>query len=368
MKLPDHLSYSSITQADACLAWYKAERIDEAVETPSMPREVGKLVHSMIELHLSALANGETEDEATYQALLRADTTRNYEASKAMFYAWRKRFAVLSETLVAVEEYMERELPGVPKIIGYPDVVYLDEATLVARDEKTGWGSDVNDDYAFQGDLMAWMLKGQYPTRTVASEVEFVRPGIVKRREFDDYAAVTVEQRVRRVWAKLHKAFTTSIWPATPGKHCGFCPIAPSCAKASLAAYQGDVVLDDAGAAQALVDLARLEAAAKRIKSALKDRVDASEAPIESNGLRAGFVQSETLGVKDVKAFVERVGAEKALPMLTVNGRAKGFAAIKKDAKFADLFGVTKTSNTFKISGSLEGDGESEDSDEAEVA
>jgi hypothetical protein len=359
MNKPDHVSFSSLSQADNCLGFYKATRIDKVPEAPSKPREVGVLVHDMIAIDLDARFSGETIEDAAYAALVRAGSTANYAEAKSLYERWRSRFAIRPNDIVASESLFERELEGVPKVVGYPDVVYLDDhGIIVPRDFKSGWGGTITDDYAFQGDMMAWLIAGQWSTRPIQPEIEFIRTGEVKRLElFDGYRGAITEQRIRRVWARIEAAFDTNEWTLTPGKHCAWCPVAVSCAKGAGLAAAGGVLVSEIDAQAALVDVARLEAATKQLKGALKDFVS-SNGPVAACGIVADYEHRESVKCTDPAGLIDAVGLEKAAPALSIDARTKAGKALRGDESLASFFGPGRATNTFKISGALRDDGD----------
>jgi len=349
LALPEHLSYSSMTLFADCPRRFEARKILEIPELPSTPRDVGSLVHGMIAAYLLALAKGEDGSIAAYDAMVTSGQQQHFAAATMLFERWTTRFDVPIERVFAIEDLYTRRAPGVPvPIVAYPDLVYVDvdDATLVVRDVKTGWSAEVTPGYEFQIQLYLYCARGSWPDRSVIGELDFARSGIVKRIEYvgDD----AVELRVLALWRSLHEAYAEDRFVAAPGGHCGYCPVAVSCAESVVLAGEGMVVTNHEEAGAALELVTRLEAGVASLKSALKAFV-AQEGPIATPRASASFRASESLGIKDAAAFVYRVGIDEAQPYLTVDDRKA--TRLASDPRVSDLFGVTSRSNRFIIGG-----------------
>jgi hypothetical protein len=276
-----HISHSSLTAADECLKKFHATRIAEEkpVSMPSGPRDIGILAHAYIEAYFKGY------DDFAVVLAAQAHTAEHAEAM-AIFDGWRRRFDVSEKNWLYTEREGSCNVEDVPvPIIGYDDFVYNDAGTHVLRDFKTGWGTEVYDSYSFQGDLACLRYEYEFPSVPLASEVEFVRRGIVSPRRIWSPAlrAATID-RVKALWAKIRRAQANeehsskypvigqaaSSWPATPGKHCTFCPIIAECAKGRRAQAAGLVVADSESALAALREVALMEEAISQLKAALK--------------------------------------------------------------------------------------------------
>jgi hypothetical protein len=156
-------------------------------------------------------------------------------------------------------------------IIGYDDFVYEDSGMHILRDFKTGWGTEVYSSYDFQGDLACLRYEREFPMVRLASEVEFVRRGIVSpRREWTDELRTATIARVQAIWSQIQTALAEGNYPATPGKHCTFCPYNTECASALRVSAAHLVVTDADSALATLREIALFEEAVKTMKDALK--------------------------------------------------------------------------------------------------
>lgn len=359
----DHLSFSAFNDGENCSRLFFEKRIvpepDRVPEMRSSPRDRGKLIHKMRQLFLHALARNESTDDVPALALQQEpQCAAEYEESVIIFTRWKERFSIPPEDLFAVERYGECTVPGVPlKIIGYDDNVYFDrlDGQNVIQDAKTGWDSTVTADYEFQLDLAALRFEAEYGDEIgLRTEIDFMRSGIVKAREWTPERKDAVQARVRAIWAKLEDADKSGTWEATPGAHCGFCPVAVACAERKLAEGAGLVVTDKASAESAVKHRILFSEAAARLTGALRPYVD-SNGPVVVGRVSAGFVATETMGFKDVPAVLARlteVEREKLGKGLKLNGKLKAVQQLQDDPRVSDLVTVTARANRFTFSGS----------------
>lgn len=374
MKL-DHLSFSALNDGEQCLAMFHAKRIvpepERIPEMGSSPRDRGKLIHKMRQLFLHALARGESVNGVFADALEQEpQCAAEYEESVQVFTRWRERFTIPREDLFAVERYGECTVPGVPlKIIGYDDDVFHDRNTneRVIEDAKTGWDSTVTPDNEYQLDLAALRFDQEYNEALadgadidtapgLRTQIDFMRSGIVKERAWNEERKETVQARVRADWAKLEAADKSGDWPATPGAHCQYCPIAVACAQRKLAEGAGAIVTDKQSAEDAVRHRILFTEAAARLTNALKPWVG-EHGPVVVGRVYAGFVASETYGFKDVQAVLDRLEPaerEKVAKGMKLNGKLKAVKQLVEDPRFSDLVGVTARANRFTFQGSSE--------------
>ncbi len=384
-----HLSYSALNDAEQCLSMFHAKRIvpqDRRVpELRSSPGDRGTLIHAMRQLFLHAIARGENTDAVPALALEREpQCAAEYEESVLIFTRWKQRFSIPPEDVFAVERYGEVRIDGVPlPIIGYDDDVFHDREPneYVIEDAKTGWGSTVTPDMEFQLDLAALRFEDEYnealaagednldPDLGLRTQIDFMRPGIVKTREWNEERKEAVQARVRADWAKLDNADKTNEWPATPGSHCQYCPIAVACAQRKLAEGAGLIVTDKASAEDAVRHRILFAEAANRLTGALKPWVG-ENGPVVVGRAFAGFVASETYGFKDVSAVLARLTdaeREKVAKGLKLNGKLKAVKELQGDPRVSDLVGVTARSNRFTFTGSSEDLGAESSDDEESI-
>lgn len=361
MKL-DHLSFSSLNDADQCLASFHAKRLapERVPEMRSSPRDRGKLLHTMRELFLKALAGNKSTDEVPQRALEREpNCAAEYEESVQVFTRWRERFSIPQEDLFAVERFGSARIDGVPlPIIGYDDSVFYDRATneYVIEDAKTGWDSTVTPEHEFQLDLAALRYQQEYDhdPQVIRTQIDFMRSGQIKTREWNEERKEAVQARVRAIWGKLEAADKSGEWEATPGSHCQYCPVAVTCAEKKLAEGAGLVVTDKASAENAVKHRILFTEAATRLTNALKPYVGAN-GPVVIGRVYAGFVATESYGFKDTQAVLDRLDPaerEQVSKGMKLNGKLKAVKQLVEDPRFADLVGVTARANRFTFQGS----------------
>jgi hypothetical protein len=263
-----HISHSSLTAADECLKKYSLTRLSEPEDRlpnlPAKPRDVGILAHAYIEAHFRGQPFLSKLSE-------QANTVHHIEAIR-IFAAWQKSFNIPESSWLFSEREGSCNVEGVPvPIIGYDDFVYEDSGVHVLRDFKTGWGTEVYESYSFQGDLACLRYEREFPLVCLASEVEFVRRGIVSpRRDWTDELRAATITRVRAIWAKILAYTQNDFYPATPGKHCTFCDYKTECASALRVSAAHLVVTDADSALATLREIALFEEAVKAMKDALK--------------------------------------------------------------------------------------------------
>jgi len=363
----DHLSFSSLNDAENCLQSFHAKRLapERVPEMRSSPRDRGTLIHTMRQLFLHALARGESVNGVFADALEQEpQCAAEYEESVQVFTRWRERFSIPQEDLFAVERYGEVMIPGVPlKVIGYDDSVFHDRDTNenVIEDAKTGWDSTVTPDYEFQLDLAALRFESEYDDAVditgnagLRTQIDFMRSGQIKKREWNEERKEAVQARVRAIWAKLDAADQRDDWSATPGSHCQYCPVAVACAQRKLAEGAGLVVTDKASAENAVKHRILFSEAANRLTNALKPYVG-ENGPVVIGRVYAGFVASETYGFKDTQAVLDRLEPaerEQVSKGMKLNGKLKAVKQLVEDPRFADLVGVTARANRFTFQGS----------------
>jgi hypothetical protein len=359
----DHLSFSALNDAEQCLSMFHARRVvPEDARVPEMrnsPRDRGTLIHKMRQLFLHATARNESRHDIPQRALEQEpQCAAEYEESVQVFQRWTQRFSVPAEDLFAVERFGSARIDGVPlPIIGYDDSVHYDRDNLqnVIQDGKTGWDSTITPDNEFQLDLSALRFEAEYGDEiSLRTEIDFMRSGVVKTREWNAERKEAVQARVRSTYGKLEAADKSGEWEATPGSHCGYCPIAIACAERKLAQGSGFIVTDRQSAEDAVKHRILFTEAAARLTGALRPYVDAN-GPVVVGRVFAGFVSSETHGFKDVPALLERLTDEERVKVakgLKLNGKLKMVKELQNDPRVSDLVTVTARANRFTFQGS----------------
>jgi len=281
-----HLSHSSLTCADECLKKFQLTRLSEPEDRlpnlPAKPRDVGILAHAYIESYFKGTD--------FLSALIAQDHTEHHAEALKIFENWTLRFNIPEECWLFSEREGSCSVDGVPvPIIGYDDFVYEDNGVHILRDFKTGWGTEVYSSYDFQGDLACLRYEREFPLVRLASEVEFVRRGIVSpRREWTPELRAATIARVQAIWTKIQ----TEVSEATPGKHCTFCPYMLQCSKGMQIRTEGHVVHSKEDALTSLREIALFEESIKALKDALKPYVQ-EYGPLETGPgryeMKAGF-------------------------------------------------------------------------------
>lgn len=341
-----HISHSAVTAADECLRKFQATRLsefeDRVPSLPAKPRDVGILTHSFIEAFF--------KDQSFLEKLSEQDHTEHHAEAVEIFEGWKRRFHIPEENWLFTEREGSVNVENVPvPLIGYDDFVYDDSGVHVLRDFKTGWGTEVYDSYAFQGDLACLRYEQEYPGIPLASEVEFVRRGIVSdRRLWTPALKAATIARVQAIWAKIVAAGKADSFPATPGSHCTFCDYKTECAVAKRAAGAHLVVTDEQSALATLREIALMDEAIKTMKDAMRTYCDAHGEVVTGIGkydYRAGYgAAGEAESVKDVKSVLDILGHDLPKGVLKIDLKLKGAGMIRNDPRVS-AFIETKTSS-----------------------
>ena len=257
-----HLSFNALNDLESCLRLGYEKRLspNPAPEIRDDPRDRGKLAHKMRELYLHAISRNESTEGIPAKALaLEPQTAGAYEEATQIYERWKTRWTIPAEDLFAVERYGVARVDGVPlPIIGYDDAVFIRRETgkYVLDDAKTGHAATITPDNEFQLDLSALRFEDEYPDLAAESgietQIDFMRSGVVKVREWNDERREAVKARTRAIWATVGAADASGEWPATPGSHCAYCPVLAACAAAKLADGVGLIVTDAASAEEAV--------------------------------------------------------------------------------------------------------------------
>jgi hypothetical protein len=279
-----------LTAADECLSKFQLSRLsvpeDRIPGLPAKPRDVGILAHAYIEAYFTAQDFGSKLSEQ--------DHSGHHAEALVIFENWKRNFTIPESSWLFSEREGSVSVEGVPApIIGYDDFVYEDNGVHVLRDFKTGWGTEVYESYLFQGDLACLRYEREFPLVCLASEVEFVRRGIVSERRLwtPEIRAATIA-RVQAIWARIHAATLADSFPATPGKHCTFCDYKTTCATAMRVAAANLVVTDETSALATLREISLMDEAIAAMKAALKPYCDAHgtiETGLGKYDYRAGY-------------------------------------------------------------------------------
>ncbi len=261
-----HVSHSSLVCADSCLKQFQLTRLSEEKlpEMPSGPRDIGILVHRFIEAYFKG--------EDFIAALAEQRSTNHYAEALGVFENWRSRFTIPESNWLFTERRGTTLVAGVPvPVLGFDDFIYEDAGTHVLRDFKTGWGTEVYESYSFQGDLACLRYSDEFPGIPLASEVEFVRRGIVSpRREWTDELRAATIARVQAIWQRILSATKANFFPAAPGRHCGFCDYRTTCGPARALDDARLVILSPEVAEAAKGEIELMQTALKHMRAALK--------------------------------------------------------------------------------------------------
>jgi hypothetical protein len=231
---------------------------------PAKPRDVGILVHSMIE--------GFFKGTSPLETLAGQGHMDHYEEALSIFNSWRAQFTIEESSWLFSERDGSCNVEGVPiPLIGRDDFVYEDSGVHVLLDFKTSRSTSMRPSYLLQGDFACLRYEREFPLVRLASQVDFVRGGgLSKLREWTPELRAATIIKIQALWAKSVDAARTGNYPATPGEHCTFCDYRTECASALRLSAAHLVVTDAASALATLREIALFEEAVKTMKEALK--------------------------------------------------------------------------------------------------
>jgi hypothetical protein len=342
----EHLSHSSLSTADDCMKKFYLTRVseDRMPSMPSGPRDIGILAHRYVEAFFKG--------EDFLKALSEQDHSYDHAEAMSIFSGWKRRFTIPEEDWLYSERYGEATVNGVPlKVIGYDDFIYKKERAVRIRDFKSGWGTEIYEEYNIQGDLACLRYEQEFGEQEdLGSEVEFIRRGIVTEPRLWSPAlrAATVD-RVRGLWEKIK----SEVWEATPGKHCTRCDFITECAKGRRAQSATLVVNSPENALEALREIVLMDEAIAAMKAALKPYCDAHgtvETGVGKYDYQAGYKGGgETRSFKDVTAVLAITGLNLGKGALKIDGKVKAGAALFDDPRLVDLIETKITKPRFNV-------------------
>lgn len=123
------------------------------------------------------------------------------------------------------------------RLTGALDAVFVqgeEDEQFVVLDWKDTWAlpgpTDVGFDGYFQQRFYAWLIFRNFPSAATVTLREFYvrfsesREATVYRADMDD-----IEAELSALVERFDRAFAQDVFPATPGKHCQFCPRPTAC-------------------------------------------------------------------------------------------------------------------------------------------
>lgn len=312
-----HYSYSRLNLFDACPRLYKLKYIDKVPEAPSVPLEIGKLVHQIIaayDMHL--LDNGLQTDVTVLSDLTRKIFFNppephhlgldHLEEIEQIIETFGGSHLFNPATTVGIEEHIK--LPLGPEMFFWSvlDRLEIDGKTAIIVDYKTDWQirsqSDAEKDLQLQ--IYAWIVSKEYPqVENFRGRLEFVRHAVVREVEIDAAVVAKTEQKVLAMIDQIEKE---TVFAPRPGAACSWCGYVEMCpALKNLGA--GQVICKSREDAVRIAgELALLEKQIEDRKKALKLWCTVN-GPVENNGLAWGFFLTIYKGVEDAKRFAEIV-------------------------------------------------------------
>ena len=250
---PRQLSHSYLITYVECPRkfYYRYVRDLESTAPPSLPLEVGRIMHKV----LYAYYSNDKDLEAALTVLREVFDLRPFGDDDYMSIGhletimrnYHDKYINAPYTLIkASEEEIEGEIAGYP-FIGIPDVVMKYNGELHVMDHKTtlGWLGDrlnnrvkmqyqlriyalllVDQGYEVAGGLLNAIYCGKYASKPKSKAQKF------EREQFpytsDDY--LKAEAWVTGVAFEIERATTVGSFPQCPGDQCSHCEFQDLCA------------------------------------------------------------------------------------------------------------------------------------------
>jgi len=203
-----------------------------------------------------------------------------------------------SEVKLAVNEQWER-VDWMDRGVFYRmimDRVDVEDRLVRITDYKTSWRADSEDEVQrnpqFQG--YAAGIHAILPeARDIEVVVDFVRSGIRRTVMVPVENLPKVRERIVRESDRIERAKASGRWPASPGAHCGYCPVFAECPLRSAAQeFRAPGTQEDA---EAMLGAWALQ---KRVLAEMSGRLKAwveQHGPLNAHGLTAEFAKQERI-------------------------------------------------------------------------
>ena len=275
---------------DQCALSWKAQRLEKVKEPPSELLIIGIMTHDVAEgivrwcdEQLVEQIPMETVADLVQGVFVtndRATNTASFANVMVAAKVFAKGYHHVPGSIIELEQWAEGILdPDIPKLVGRLDQVTQesdDQGGFIGNtDLKTGWAMEQTDANIFQLHLQGWLLKQSYPNERIKVRNFFIRSGQpTPWYELKSYDLDNARRRAIAIYQRLDSAYKKRAYPATPGAHCGYCPIATRCETVLNLRASGNAVVTLDEAQRAILELHILEAAAKTRKNALKKFVD----------------------------------------------------------------------------------------------
>lgn len=344
----------------ACPLHYKFKRLDKVPEVVSPALHKGRLAHEIIGAYNRHLleTGQETDvsaiDGIAYEAFFNPSEPHSLPPDAyAEVQQLARQFASywildLAHT-VSVEEIWGVPVPGTDRdvMIVILDHLAIDGDLARIRDFKTDWHlrslSDVEEDLQLR--VYAWAVKQMYPqVERFEATLDFVRHQKDRTIELDLADVALAEEAII---GTIQRIQAETEWKPAPGAPCTWCAYADRCPAVG---QHADVVriASPEDAERVAGELAVLERQVELRKAALKDWTNVA-GPVAVNGLEWGHFLSQSEGIDDVEAFIERCRKIGINPMdfLTVSTQRLQKLPAKDRERLADLM-VDKSRTSFR--------------------
>jgi hypothetical protein len=305
---PERLSMSYVRNAENCLRMAAADR---RARVSGVPATVGTVFHDCAAaIGTATVMAGRTEpDLDRVPAITRGVIQRPDQFEPLPREAWTDVLELVDKWSASVSFHPESQFEVSSRITiagrthsARLDVVAFDanSATVFLDDWKTGRGLPGADEPATQGEIYALHAHSMFPDaeRFVFRE-RFVRLGI----DLEPFVLLDADLEETADWladtaSRIDRAYDDAddvdSLPASPGKHCAYCPAKASCPIPAEARPASELeTIDDA--TEQLEAILVAQAQVEERKGAVRAFLEANEIEaVEAGGKRLGFTTAET--------------------------------------------------------------------------
>ena len=353
-------SYSRFEDYSTCPYRYRLKRIEKVPETTSPALWQGRILHTIILRYTQhLLRTGQATDITAIDTIARdvyygEPHGLPLESFHDILTLARKHAesTILPPALVSAEEIWAIPVGEQDVMLLVLDQLSIEGSTAEVVDYKTDWHLRTTAEVARDAQLRyyAWAVTRLYPqVDTIRCVMRFVRHQRDREVVFaaDDVAGV--EDEIRAQIARITSDTEFRPLPGATCQRCGYfdrCPAAPK---------HPDIVRiatpDDAERVAGEIAVLEQQVAAR--KAALKEWT-AQAGPVTVNGMTWGHLLSESAGVDDVRAFMDRLG-DRAITYLAVDARRLRGMPDDERSLIQDLL-VDRSRTSFRSVREREGD------------
>lgn len=330
MKLPVHRQ-SSLENAK-CLYRYRQLYIDRVKEPLSPFADRGVQFHRLRKLYVDYLCRSDQECDYDYAESLCTDEFGPDAVS--LFRGWFPRQIFNPRVIYGTEVKLRLDAQFRPCSDGHQysgefDQLDIDGDHATINDAKSHFGIFEPD--TIQAIYYPWLLhKTMAHLKTITFQLDFVRWGVIRSRDFDIDEIDRLERDVILMMTqRIQSAADADAWPAIPNKACAYCSLDCPLIADGLTESQVGMVRDDITAKALAAQLYAMDRRRERLKATLESYAIERGDITMDHGITLGFVKRNAVeySPKDMVRLNEQHGFDKLRALKVDN------AAVKKIGK-----------------------------------